>query len=295
MTEKDIYTTRKAIYDDIAALEKYGFEIQRAEGKYEYFYQNDTFELAELKLMIDILRASKFVSEKKTNDLVRRLKGFCSRYQAERLDRYILTSGRTKNINESILYNVDALHAAISSDHQIGFQYVDYNTDDGSKHYRRKGEAYIRSPYHLIYADDQYYLLAYNPEENRIEHYRVDRMEGVIPLMDRPRDGGKAIAKFDLSQYTKYTFAMFSHGAGTVFTTMRFTNNLRSVVRDRFGDVFLTPEGDRHFTISVPIAVSIQFFGWVLGFGTQVKILRPANVVRQMCRYLKTLNSFYEK
>ena len=292
MTAKDIYTTRKALYDDFAALEQYGFEVVHVSNSYTYFYGNPLFEFPELKLLMDILYASSFVSEKRAQALIEKLKSFCSIYQRAQLNRHMLTIG-VKSKNENTLNNVDAINKAIAAGKQISFKYVDYTTPDGVKHYRHKGSLYIRSPFHLIYSDNQYYLLCYNAEKRRREHLRVDRMEDVNITNDK-RQGFAVFRDLDMRDYSKYTFSMFSNTNKTVDVTMRFTNNLRGVVYDRFGDVMTMPEGPRHFTISVPIAVSPQFFGWILGLGNQAVILRPEKVRIQMRTYLKKIESIYD-
>ena len=292
MTAKDIYTTRKALYDDFAVLEEYGFEVIRVENTYKYFYGNPLFEFAELKLLMDIIYASSFVSEKKSYILIDKLKTFCSNYQRGQLSRQMLTVG-VKSKNERVLYNVDSIYEAITRDRQISFKYVDYATPDGEKHYRRNGEDYIRSPFHLVYSDNQYYLLCYNAEKRRIEHLRVDRMEAVR-LLDEKRHGIGAFRTVNLRDYTKFTFSMFANSEKTTNVTMRFTNNLRGVVYDRFGDVMTIPKDSNHFIITVPIAVSPQFFGWVLGLGKQAVIVRPKSVRAQMLKYLQDITSLYD-
>ena len=291
MTAKDIYTTRKALYDDFAALEEYGFEVIRADNTYTYFYGNPIFEFAELKLLMDIIYASSFVSEKKSQALIDKLKTFCSTHQRGQLSRQMLTVG-VKSKNESVLYNVDAISEAMAHNNQISFKYADYATPDGKKHFRRGGERYIRSPFHLIYSDNQYYLLCYNAEKRRKEHLRVDRMEAV-QVFEEPREGTDVFKGINIHDYTKYTFSMFSDSESTTDVTMRFTNNLRGVVYDRFGDVMIIPDGPRHFTITVPISVSPQFFGWVLGLGKQAVIMRPDSVRTQMLNYLQGITTLY--
>lgn len=293
MTAKDIYTTRKALYDDFAALEEYGFEVVRVNNTYTYFYGNPLFQFAELKLLMDIIYASSFVSEKKSQALIDKLKTFCSNHQRGQLSRQMLTVG-VKSRNESVLYNVDTINNAIASNRQISFKYADYATPDGKKHFRRGGQAYIRSPFHLIYSDNQYYMLCYNAEKKRREHLRVDRMESVDILEDQLREGVEAFKGINVHDYTKYTFSMYAGSEKTTDVTMRFTNNLRGVVYDRFGDVMVVPDDPRHFTITVPIAVSPQFFGWVLGLGKQAVITRPESVRTQMKDYLQGITTLYD-
>ena len=262
MTAKDIYTTRKALYDDFAALEEYGFEVIRVDNSYSYFYGNPLFEFAELKLLMDIIYASSFVSEKKSQALIDKLKTFCSNHQRGQLSRQMLTVG-VKSRNESVLYNVDTINNAIASNRQISFKYADYATPDGKKHFRRGGQAY-------------------------------DRMESVDILEDQLREGVEAFKDINIHDYTKYTFSMFASSEKTTDVTIRFTNNLRGIVYDRFGDVMVVPDDSRHFTITVPIAVSPQFFGWVLGLGKQAVITRPESVRTQMKDYLQGITTLYD-
>lgn len=292
MTAKDIYTTRKALYDDFAALEEYGFEVIRVDNTYTYFYGNPLFEFAELKLLMDIIYASSFVSEKKSQKLIDKLKTFCSNHQRGQLSRQMLTVG-VKSKNESVLYNVDTISEAMVHNNQISFQYADYATPDGKKHYRHDGARYIRSPFHLVYSDNQYYLLCYNAEKRRREHLRVDRMEDVKILETQPREGAEVFKGINIHDYTKYTFSMFSESEKTTDVTMRFTNKLRGAVYDRFGDVMFMNDGPHHFTITVPISVSPQFFGWVLGLGEQAVIMRPDSVRTQMLDYLQGITTMY--
>ena len=293
ITDRGIYTTRKALYDDFEVLSDYGFEIIRVDGTYTYYYSNPLFEFAELKLMIDIIHASRFVSEKKAASLIRRLRQFCSRHQAAELNRQLLTVN-VKSKNEQTLYNVDTIYRAIAADCQVSFKYVDHVDSEGQKHYRYGGKVYTASPFQLIYTDDEYYLLTYNSEKNRTEHRRVDRMENVRVLTDRPRDGLEIVKDIDMHDYTRYTFGMFSDSPDTVKVSFLCTNRMRNVFYDRFGDVMMIPEDDDHFKATVPIAVSPQFFGWVLGLGKNVQIIGPEEVRTQMRDYLADISEFYQ-
>ena len=292
MTAKDIYTTRKALYDDFAALEEYGFEVIRVDNSYSYFYGNPLFEFAELKLLMDIIYASSFVSEKKSQMLIDKLKTFCSNHQRGQLSRQMLTVG-VKSKNESVLYSVDSISEAIMNDKQISFKYVDFATPDGNKHYRHGGEAYIRSPFHMVYTDNQYYLLCYNAEKKRMEHLRIDRMESVS-ILDEKRRGYGAFNSNRIHDYTKSLFSMYADNDKTTNVTIRFTNNLRGVVYDRFGDVMTIPVDARHFTITVPVVVNPQFFGWVLGLGNQAILMHPKSVRKQLFEYLQRITSLYD-
>ena len=145
----------------------------------------------------------------------------------------------------------------------------------------------------MVYSDNQYYLLCYNSEKRRREHLRVDRMEDVKILESQSREGVEVFKGINIHDYTKYTFSMFSENEKTTDVTMRFANKLRGVVYDRFGDVMVTSDGPHHFIITVPISVSPQFFGWVLGLGDLAVILRPESVRTQMLDYLQDITTMY--
>ena len=296
LTDKGIYTTRKALYDDFAVLDEYGFKITRKAGTYVYYYSSPLFDIGELKLLTDIIYSSGFISERMTQIFIQKFEQFCSRHQRIQLDHLqdMLTIS-AKSRNENVLENVNDICDAIAKDCEISFLYVDYMTANGEKHYRNKGRRFIRSPYHLIYSDGQYYLVCYNSEARMREHLRVDRMEDIVPLGGQRRKGIGTMNRDAARNYTKYTFSMFADGEKLTKVTMRFTNNMIGVVYDRFGDnVMIIPDDDRHFTITQDIAVSRQFFGWVLGLGKQAVIVRP-NIVREELRnYVKEIGVMYE-
>lgn len=286
-----IAAERKSIYDDIRALQEYGVDIVGPQGR-EYALASREFELAELKMMIDSIQASKFLSEAKTRELIRKLENHCSRYEAQTLQRSVITTNRVKNMNTSIHRNVDAIHAAISGDSQIRFKYFDYDLNKQRK-YRKGGAAYIVNPFALIYEDDNYYLLAFDAQDAspRFKHYRVDKME-LVELLGAPREGKEAFEAIDLSSYTKYTFSMF--GGEVQKVTMRFANHMLGAVMDRFGkDVMAVRDGDGHFIVTVPVAVSQQFFGWVFGLGSNVRILSPDSVREKMAAVLEEIRQSY--
>ena len=294
LTAKNIYTTRKALYDDFAVLQEYGIEIVRKPGTYTYYFASPQFSVPELRLLTDIIFASGFITEAKTYELMKRLGQMCSRYQRIQLREQMVTIG-AKSKNEQVLENVGAICEAMAQNCEISFLYMDYATPDGKKHYRHDGERYVRSPYHLIYAEAQYYLLCYNSYDRRREHLRIDRMEDIWILEKQQRKGGATFAREVMGNYSKTTFSMYAEGEAFTRVTIRFTNNLRGVVYDRFGDVMTIEDPDgRHFTIVHDIAVSRQFYGWILGFGKQAVILQPKRVRKEMRQYLNEIAAMYK-
>ena len=271
---------RKTVYSDISALQDYGVDIVSIPGKNGgYYIASRNFELPELKLLIDAVLSSRFLTEKKSRELIEKLCRECSVYDARLMRRDMLISGRVKSMNETIYYNVDAIQEAISQNQQITFRYFDWALD-GKRIYRDKD--YQVSPYSLCQDNEFCYLLAHSPRYG-ITSYRVDRMSHISSIaLERtpcPELTGKA-----LNEIANRRFQMFSGDTKTV--KMRFHKALVNTVFDRFGrDVLLIPDGQEHFVFTVDVAVSHMFLSWVIGFGDKAEILHPQSVIEE-CRQL---------
>jgi len=282
--------TRKTFYDDLDALEDYGMELGRDPYGKSYQLLERQFDLPEIKLIIDAIQSSKSIPESMTGTIIGKLESLCSEYQARELHRDVIVSGRVKTLNEGTRNNIDYIHAAISADKQITFKYFDYDTSLKKK-YRKRGAKYTISPYVLVYSDENYYLLAYDKAYKEIRPYRVDRMEGVSIIETSIREGKEEFDAIDMRKFQKYTFGMYSGEIKEV--TMVFVNSMMNAVVDRFGrDIFVYKEDDYHFRVSVPVAVSPQFFSWVFGLGKKVRITAPEDV-RQ--GYLDMIKGVQEK
>lgn len=273
---------RKAIYSDIRALQEYGVDIETLRGKGGGFYiASRNFELPELKLLVDAVQSSRFLTEKKSRELIRKLCAECSEDEARLIRREVFVSGRVKSMNESIYYNVDAIQEAIAQNRQIAFRYLEYGID-GQRRYRDRD--YIASPYGLCQNNENYYLLALSPRHG-VTSYRVDRMEKIC-LKETPREPCEKLTGEGLAQYAKETFQMFSGDSTTV--KFRFHRELANVVIDRFGrDTMLIPDGEDYFVFTAQVVVSPMFLGWLLGFGTKARILYPQSVIdrcAELCR-----------
>ena len=276
-----IAAERKSIYSDFEALHEIGIEVigQSCGKSYEYYAVGRQFELAELKLLVDAIQASKFITEKKTTELIRKLESLVSRHEARQLQRQVFVAGRIKTMNESIYYNVDEIHNAISSNKMIRFQYFQWNTGKEME-LRKNGAFYEISPWALTWEDENYYLIGFDAQADKIKHYRVDKMLK-ISCLDVPRQGIELFQAFDMAAYTRKSFGMF--GGKEESVKLEFANSLAGVVIDRFGkDIMLIPSDAEHFHIHIDVAVSGQFFGWIFALGDGVKILGPENVVQQM-------------
>ena len=284
----DIQCERKTIYSDIAALQDYGIDIVSIPGKNGgYYIASRNFELPELKLLIDAVQSSRFLTEKKSRELIEKLCKECSVHEAKLVRRDVLVSGRVKSMNETIYYNVDAIQEAIGQNRQITFRYFDWNLD-GSRKYRER--AYVASPYGLCQDNENCYLLAYS-DRHGITSYRVDRMANIQLSADERIPCPELTGK-NLVDHANRLFQMFS--GETAEVKMRFHRSLVNVVVDRFGrETMLIPDGEDHFVFTTQVAVSPLFLSWIIGFGNKAKILHPLSVAEQ-CKALcqEVLNQY---
>ena len=277
----DITADRKSLYQDLRDLEKLGIEVEgEATGnRYHYHVISRFFELPELKLLVDAIQSSKFITERKSNALIKKLERMVSKYEAQKLQRQVYVSGRIKTMNESIYYTVDAIHNAISENRKIKFQYYQWNIKKEME-LRHNGAWYHISPWGLSWDDENYYLVGFDSEAGLIKHYRVDKMLH-ISMSEEKREGSEYFTKLDMAEYAKKSFGMYGGEEQTV--KLLVDNSLAGVVIDRFGkDVMMIPTDGNRFTVSVNVRVSRQFMGWVFSLGEKVKIIGPDLVIQQM-------------
>jgi len=286
--QHNIICERKTVYSDVAALQDYGIDIVSTAGRNGGFYiASRNFELPELKLLIDAVLSSRYLTEKKSRQLIEKLCSQCNEHDAKLMRRDVFVSGRVKSMNETIYYSVDTIQEAIGENKQISFRYFDWGID-GQRHYRDK--SYEASPYGLCQDHENCYLLALS-ERYGVTSYRVDRMSD-IRISAKTRVPCPELTGSALTAHAKRLFQMYSGDAVTV--KMRFHRDLCNVVMDRFGhDAMLIPDGEDHFTFTAAVAVSPMFLSWIIGFGSKAQILHPQSVVeqcRQMC--LETLSQY---
>lgn len=283
---------RKSIYNDIAELRKFGLDIvmKKQSGNAYYFLNKRDFDIAELKLLVDSVQSAKFITEKKSKDLIKKLGKLTSQHQARILQRQVYIHGRVKTMNESIYNSVDKLHMAIGEDLQVRFKYFNWNTSK-KQEFRHNGNWYIVSPWALIWDDEYYYLVAYDPEETQIKHYRVDKMLK-LDAIDKPREGKNLFKEFNVTSYSKKLFGMW--GGEPVRVSMEADNSLVGVFIDRFGkDIIIHPRENGRFSVSVDVVPSNLFLGWVMGLGKGVKITYPDTVVAMMRDYARSIADMY--
>ncbi len=289
----NITADRKTLYSDFEHLRLFGFDIVSVQQGRDLLYHlgKRRFELPELKLLVDSVQSAKFLTEKKSNELISKLESLCSTYEAKHLQRQVVISGRVKTMNESIYYTIDVLHEAINANRQIRFHYYRWNTK--KKMELRKNGAYYRvSPWSLMWDNEYYYLVAYDPEEKMIKHYRVDKMLH-LSIIDKPREGAEAFSSGDILRYTQSLFGMY--GGKTQKVTLEGRNDLVGVVIDRFGkDIQITEKGSDTFTATVEVTISRQFLGWIFAVGDGLRITAPEPIVDLMREEAKALASRYQ-
>ena len=277
LAQEGIKAERKSIYDDLEALRLFGLDVQCRKGKAPgWFIGAREFELPEVKLLMDAVQSSRFITQKKSDSLIRKLESLASVHQASQLQRQVYVSGRIKVMNESIYYNVDKLHTAIAAQKAITFKYFDYDIAR-QKVFRRDGKRYTTSPYGLIWNSENYYLVAFDHTNRDMRHYRVDKMTE-IAVTCLSREGKDRYPDFQLAQYGQKHFGMYSGPEWKV--TLRGRRDKAGLVWDRFGqDVILVPDGEDHFTVTLPVVVSPQFFGWLMGLDGSLTITAPKEAV----------------
>lgn len=284
LARQDVKAERKSIYDDLEALRLFGLDIQSRKGRSPgWFIGGRDFELPEVKLLMDAVQSSRFITQKKSDALLRKLEGLASVHQAGQLQRQVYVAGRIKVMNESIYYNVDKLHTAIAGQKAITFKYFDYDIAR-NKVFHREGKRYVVSPYGLIWNSENYYLVAFDHAHRELRHYRVDKMTEIV-VTGLDREGKEQYPDFQLAEYGQKHFGMYSGQEMKV--TLRGRRDKASLVWDRFGqDVILVPDGEEHFTVTLPVVMSPQFFGWLLGLDGSVTLIGPRQAVRAYRRRL---------
>ena len=291
--EYEITADRKSIYNDLRDLEILGIEVEGEPvgNRYHYHVVNRPFELPELKLLVDAIQSSKFITERKTNALIKKLEQLVSKYEAVKLQRQVYVTGRIKTMNESVYYTVDAIHNAISENKKIKFQYYQWNVKKEME-LRHNGAWYHISPWGLSWDDENYYLVGYDSAAGQIKHYRVDKMLH-IQMSEEKREGKEHFKKLDMADYAKKSFGMF--GGTEQEVKLLVTDDLAGVIIDRFGkDVMMIPEDEDHFTVKVDVHVSKQFLGWIISLGEGVRIIGPDDVVDQMKEEVERLVRQYD-
>lgn len=273
LEREGITAERKSVYADMEALQEFGLDVQHRKGKEPGWFVGDRdFQLPELKLLVDAVQSSRFISRKKSAELIRKLEGLASEHQARQLRRQVYVDDRVKTDNESVYYAIDKLHTAINANRAVSFQYFDYNVKK-EKVFRREGKRYTVSPYGLIWSDENYYLAGWDHQRETLRRYRVDKMAS-LTVTGLPREGDETCKNFDLAEFGQKHFHMFSGREAHV--RLRCENWLVNIMLDRFGqDIMLIPDGEDHFVFTADAVVSPQFYGWLLGLEAGAELTAP--------------------
>lgn len=293
---KNIYADRRTIYAAIFLLRSAGFDIEgiKEKGGFKYHLINRQFDTNELKFLIDSVAVSKFLTEKKSKELINKIKSFGSIYDSKILNRNILIGERIKSMRDNVLTNIDNIHLATSSNRQITFKYLRWTTkrtlepSDSKKVYRV-------SPYAVCLSDNNYYMIAFDNLTKKLRHYRVDKMKS-IHLLDEPREGLETYKNFDIADYSKKTFGMFGGREQTI--SVQCKNSFVGVFIDRFGDsVSIRPnyENPDYCICRMTVNVSPQFYGWIFALGAEVTIVSPQSAIDEFREMAKTIFENYNR
>lgn len=295
LSRYDISAERKSLYNDLELLKQFGIDVVSKRTKtFDYYIGTRDFELPELKLLVDAVQSSKFITKKKSHELIKKIESLTSKHLAKQLQRQVFVSDRVKAINEKIYYNIDTLHNAIAQNKQVAFKYYEY-TIEKKKQYRKNGEDYIVSPYALSWVDDNYYLVShYSKYDGEFTHFRVDRMSDINTLTESRKSVKEVTGdkEFNIAKYSRQMFSMFSGETENV--QLLFHNNLINVVIDRFGEeVFICKRDEEHFTVCVEVVVSAALLAWLFQFGNKVQILSPKYLADEMKSMAENVANLY--
>ncbi|MBQ8849980.1 MAG: WYL domain-containing protein [Clostridia bacterium] len=289
--EYAISAERKSLYDDIESLRLCGYDIKVTRDSHvRYYLDTHKFDLAELRLLSDAVQSSKFLTQKKSRELIKKIGELGSKYEAAQLNRQDFSANRLKTENEEIYNNIVTVHTAISENKKIRCHYFEWNSHK-QRILRKNGDEYILSPWALLWDDEFYYLVAYDSDANKIKHFRVDKMLRV-KLMDEKREGDGALGDFDAALYSKRVFNMY--GGEPTNVRILADNSLAGVVLDRFGtDVTILNHGDK-FEFCAKVMISPTFYSWVMGFGNKMKILSPESVANEAASIAQEIVDTYK-
>ena len=296
LTEKGYPVEKKTLYTDFAILQgEFGLQMEYDVHKKGYRLLNPPFEPYELRLMVDGVQSSKFITKEKAREITEKIKRLAGKDTIKSLNRQSYVADRVRNMNDSVVTDADRIHQAISEDCKISFRYFHYSPNAATKRsYSKDGNKYTVSPYALLWNNGNYYLYAYDSEKQKFRYFRVDRMDAISNPLPIRRDGKEAYHEKQLTTQEAKVFDMFS---GTAYNVrMRFRNELADAVIDQFGkDVMMIPCDDQHFIVTAPVEISPPFFAWFATFGRRVEILSPEPVVERMRDFLQRSMDMYKE
>lgn len=287
LAEQGITAERKAIYRDINALQEAGFDIQTLPKRpVEYVLVRNQLNFDDVMMLVDIVQSSRFITQSKSNQLVKSLKSLVSERERKLLSKRVHVQDRIKNPSGSIFHNVDTIHEALQRKRKIEFLYFSYDANL-KRVPRHGGKRYVLTPVKVVYADNNYYLAAYDDEDKKIKTYRIDRME-LLQVSESPAVRNETVANYEYEDFAYRSFSMF-HGVPEC-VTLRVDNQLMDVIVDTFGqDVSVTLHDGSSSDIRANVRVSPQFFGWVAGLDGKAVIKAPKHVKAAYNDWLRSL------
>lgn len=287
-----ISAERKTVYDDIETLRNFGMDIlNRREKPAGFYLASREFELPELKLLVDAVQSSRFITSRKSRQLIGKLESLASVYEARQLRRQVFVENRIRTMNESVYYSIDEIQRALNEDRKISFQYCEWTVEKELR-LKKNGERYLVSPWGLVWQNENYYLVAYDEKCEKVKHYRVDKILQ-IQIENQPRDGKEIFKNYDTGELTSRTFGMFGGREETI--CLEAHNRLVGVVLDRFGrDIMIHRKDSEHFKTLIRVNVSGQFFGWIASLGPDAVIASPEEVREEYREFLEKSLSNYK-
>lgn len=285
---------RKTLYQDIATLNAYGYEIIQKRGQHNnlYFVVDRTFDIPELRILMDAVQSASFITEKKTGEFIDKISALGGSNRAELLKKNIVAFNTTKHTNENIYYSIDKIDEAILADKKIIFKYFDYNLK-GERVFRKDGHRYVANPVTMVFSNDNYYLVCYHDNHSTLTNYRIDRMTEVS-ILDTPINSEARPKGIDIGDYRKQAFSMF--GGKPKNVSFEVATELIDVIYDKFGEkVGIIDLGDNKFKFTAEIQISNMFFGWCCSFGDKLKIIAPKEIRVQFSDYLDGIVKNYIK
>lgn len=290
LAEYGIKAERKSLYDDFLVLEELGFPVCKLSTRPpQYTLENRFLELAELKMLVDAVQVSKFITAKKSREIIGKLEQLAGAKGARALSRQVYVEDRIKTVNAASIYSIDTIHSAINSSKRLSFKYFDYDREK-KRVFRHNGKKYDVSPCALIWSEENYYLVGYDEQEGIVKNFRVDKMQDV-DLVDIPRSDVPEITSFNPADYSRKIFGMY--GGREELVTLEFREKLAGVVIDRFGTAPVFHKTDFGFKISLRVMISPTFYAWILGFGEDARILAPSDVREELLERLKMTTKHY--
>lgn len=292
LAELGIETGRKALYDDIAALNSFGYEVMTVKSRSNLYYVADRrFDPAELRILMDAVISADFITEKKTAVLTKKIAETAGVHRAKIMTKNVVYSDTSKHTNEKVYYSVDAADRAIASGKKLEFRYFDLDCH-GQRQYRKNGEKYIVNPVALIFNENKYYLTCYNDKYMNISNYRIDRMDDVAVTETPITPPEEGLEDFNVNRHRKQAFSMYC--GKTEKVTFAVSGDALDVVFDRFGEkTRFSYYGDK-YKFGANVQISPTFYAWCASLGTKLKILSPASVAEGYADYLKGIIGLYD-